>query len=187
MTHDFDDDFNFSTTDDAHGLVRRACHRLLYGCCGVTRATPAQDRMGVDYWVMTGTGRYSLDLKLRRIDYGRKRGRPMDCVIELDSHGTSGWLMKQGGANLILFACADSYRVAMYETKVLRIAVVRNLSRWLATGVARLIEPRSTRDGREWTSAAVIVPSDMLDQAIEQIQDPLWPDAANDGAANEEA
>ena len=28
MTHDFDNDFAFSTGSDADALVRRACHRL---------------------------------------------------------------------------------------------------------------------------------------------------------------
>lgn len=115
MTHDFDRDFTFSESDDAHALVRRACHRLVRDCMGVTRATPAEDRRGIDYWVITPRRRIGLDLKLRRKDYGAKRGGAVDCVIELESHGTGGWLLKTGGAELILFANADTQRVALFE------------------------------------------------------------------------
>lgn len=37
-------DFSFLDSDDAHALVRRACHRLVQDCTGVTRSTPAEDR-----------------------------------------------------------------------------------------------------------------------------------------------
>jgi len=70
-------DFKFSTSAAADALVRRACHRLVIGCCGLTRATPAEDRRGTDYWVITDRGRVGLDLKLRRRDYGAKRGGPI--------------------------------------------------------------------------------------------------------------
>lgn len=171
MTHDFDKDFGFSTTPAADALVRRACHRLVIDCCGVTRALPADDRRGIDYWVMTRSGRVGLDLKLRRKDYGAARGSSIDCVIELDGHGTSGWLLKAGGADLILFACADTNRVAMYSAKQLRTAVTVNLSRWLADGRAQELETSSHRNGRAWKNRAVIVSADTLDQAIEHISE----------------
>ena len=179
MTHDFDEDFRFSSTPAADALVRRACHRLVQDCCGVARASPADDKRGIDYWVSTNRGRVGLDLKLRRKDYGAARGSSIDCVIELDGHGSSGWLLKADGAGLILFACADTNRVAMYTARQLRTAVLVNLSRWVADGRAKELETSSRRDGREWKSRAVIVSADTLDQAIEQIDD-----AANDGSGH---
>jgi hypothetical protein len=178
MTHDFDNDFSFSETDDAHALVRRACHRLLRDCIGVTRATPAEDRRGVDYWVVTPRGRIGLDLKLRRKDYGARIGGAVDCVIELESHGTSGWLLKTGGASLILFANADTHRVAMFETVKLRTAVVMHLSRWIANGLAKEITTQSTRGGNQWSSRAIVVPADLLERAIDSLDDGNM--AAND-------
>lgn len=178
MTHDFTSDFNFSTTPAADSLVRRACHRLVVDCCGVTRATPAEDRRGVDYWVRTTRGRIGLDLKLRRKDYGAQRGAAMDCAIELESHGTCGWLLKPGGAGLILFACQDTHRVALFDTKKLRTAVLLNLSRWLADGRAWEFKNTSERNGQQqWHSRAAIVSADLLAQAIERLED-----AANDGS-----
>lgn len=177
MTHDFDQDFAFSVTLDAHALVRRACHRLIPNCRGVARATAADDRRGVDYWISTDHGRIGLDLKLRRQDYGARSGRPLDCVVELESHGTSGWLLKSGGADLILFATADTHRVALFQATQLRTAVVLNLSRWIACGMAREITTQSKRGNSGWSSRAVVIPSDLLEHAIESLSDV----AANDG------
>lgn len=181
MTHDFDTDFKFSSTTAADELVRRACHRLVADCCGVTRATPDDDRRGIDYWVSTSHGRVGLDLKLRRKDYGAARSS-IDCVVELDSHGTGGWLLKAGGAQLILFACQDSHRVALFDAKKLRTAVLLNVSRWLADGRAREIDTTSQRDGKHWNSRAIIVNAELLTQAIERLDDGDWLDAANDWA-----
>ena len=181
MTHDFDDDFSFSTTSSADALVRKACHRLVCDCCGVTRATPAEDRRGVDYWVSTPHGRIGLDLKLRRKDYGAARGGPLDCVIELDSHGTGGWLLKaEGGAGLILFACQDTQRVALFDAKQMRTAVLLNLSRWIADGRVRELTTESQRAGRLWTSRAIVVSADLLTQAIDRLDGGDWPAPAND-------
>lgn len=177
MTHDFDIDFNFSSTPTADALVRRACYRLVIGCCGVCRARPDDDRRGKDYWVSTARGRLSLDLKLRRRDFGARRGGAVDCVIELDGYGASGWLLKAEGADLILFACIDTNRVALFEKVPLRTAVMLNLGRWLATGVAREITTDSHRNGRSWQSRAVIIDADTLADAIERLGD----GAANDG------
>ncbi len=179
MVHDFDKDFRFSTSPDAHALVRRTCHRLIPECCGVTRASPADDRKGVDYWVITPHGRLGLDAKLRRKDYGAKTGGPLDCVIELDSGGSSGWLLKPGGAALILFATLDTHRVALFEATKLRTAVMLNLSRWIATGRAKEITTDSTRNGSQWKSRAVIVSADLLEAAIDAIDD--GDPASNDG------
>ena len=181
MTHDFDNDFKFSTTDAADALVRRACHRLVLGCCGVTRATPAQDRLGTDYWVRTGSGRIGLDLKLRRKDYGAARGAPIDCVIELDGHGSSGWLMKPTAAALTLFACIDTHRVALFETTKLRTVVVQNLARWIASGSVKELATDSTRSGRAWTNYAVIISGDLLTHAIDRL------DSGFGGAANDDS
>ena len=178
MVHDFDRDFRFSESDDAHALVRRACHRLVRDCMGVTRASADDDRRGIDYWVSTPRGRIGLDLKLRRKDYGAHNGGAVDCVIELDSHGTGGWLLKAGGAALILFANIDTHRVALFEARKLRTAVMLNLSRWLANGQAREFATQSNRGGNQWSSRAVIVSADLLAAAIDRIDegDP----AAND-------
>jgi hypothetical protein len=178
MTHDFDNDFAFSETCDAHALVRRACHRLIGDCRGVTRASAADDRRGVDYWVVTPAGRLGLDLKLRRKDYGARNGSSLDCVIELESHGTSGWLLKVGGADLILFATADTHRVALFEARKLRTAVMLNLSRWIATGQVKEITTESTRGGNHWTSRAIVVSAALIDRAIDALD-------GHDGAANE--
>jgi len=180
MTHDFDDDFNFSSSAAADALVRRACHRLVPGCCGVTRATPAEDRRGTDYWVRTAHGRIGLDLKLRRRDYGAARGASIDCVIELDGHGSSGWLMKPTAAALILFACIDTSRVAMFDTKPLQTVIVQNLSRWIANGSAKELVTESRRDDRKWTNYAVIISGDLLTTAIDRLHDG-YGGAANDG------
>jgi hypothetical protein len=178
MTHDFDQDFAFSVTGDAHALVRRACHRLIAGCRGVARATAADDRRGVDYWVITERGRIGLDLKLRRQDYGALRGLPMDCVVELESHGTTGWLLKAGGAELILFATADTHRVALFPAVKLRTAVMLNLARWIRSGAAKEISTESTRGGSGWSSRAVVIPADLLEIAIDHLD---AQDAANEG------
>lgn len=178
MTHDFDRDFTFSDSDDAHALVRRACHRLIRDCKGVTRSTPAEDRRGVDYWVITPRGRIGLDLKLRRKDYGAKNGGAVDCVIELESHGTGGWLLKTGGAALILFANADTHRVAMFEAVKLRTAVMLHLSRWIANGHAKEITTQSNRGGNQWSSRAIVISADLLERAIDSMDECDW--AAND-------
>lgn len=180
MTHDFDTDFFFSTGNRADALVRQACHRLIHDCCGVTRATPAEDRRGVDYWITTPRGRIGLDLKLRRKDYGAGRGAGIDCVIELDSHGTGGWLLKAGGAELILFANADTHRCAIFHATKLRTAVLLNVARWIADGRAKEINTASSRAGSSWASRAIVVPADLLEQAIDRLDESDWISAAND-------
>ena len=180
MTHDFDKDFDFSSSAQADALVRRACHRLVVDCCGVTRASAAEDRRGVDYWVSTSRRRVGLDLKLRRRDFGAERGRPIDCVIELDGHGSSGWLMKPSPAALVLFACIDTHRVALFEMRLLQTVVVQNLGRWIANGSAKDITTNSTRNGRTWANRAVIVSGDLLTSAIDRLRDG-YGSAANDG------
>ena len=180
MTHDFDKDFKFSASAAADALVRRACHRLVPGCFGVTRSTPAEDRRGTDYWVRTISGRMGLDLKLRRKDYGAARGAAIDCVIELDGQGNSGWLMKPTAAALILFACIDTGRIAMFETKQLQTVVMQNLSRWIASGMAKEFTTESQRDGRTWKNYAVIISGELLTSAIERLEEG-YDLAANDG------
>ena len=181
MTHDFTNDFKFAASAAADALARRACHRLVPGCCGVTKATPAEDRRGTDYWVITASGRIGLDLKLRRKDYGAARGASIDCVIELDGHGTSGWLMKPTAAALILFACIDTSRVAIFNTRQLQIVVMQNLSRWIASGHAKELKTESHRAGRTWTNYAVIISGDLLASAIDRMYEDCG-GAANDGA-----
>lgn len=178
MTRDFDDDFAFSVRESTHALVRRVCFRLIPNCCGVSRATAADDRRGVDYWVSLPQGRRGLDLKLRRKDFGARNGAALDCVIELESHGQSGWLMKPAGADLILFVMDDTHRVALFETVKLRTAVLLNLSRWLASGKAREIVTESNRGAARWTSKAVIIPADLIESAIDRLD---GQSAANEG------
>lgn len=180
MTNDFDQDFDFSSSAQADALVRRACHRLVIDCCGVARATAAEDRRGVDYWVSTPRGRVGLDLKLRRRDYGAARGGSIDCVVELDGSGSSGWLTKTTGASLILFACIDTSRVALFETKKLQTAVMLNLSRWIASDSAREITTESGRNGRTWQNRAIIISGDLLAAAIDRLDDGHWIESAND-------
>ena len=144
------------------------------------RAHP-EDRRGVDYWVITPGGRFGLDLKLRRKDFAAGRRGTIDCVLELEGHGTAGWLLKPGGAHLILFACSDTHRVALFDKAKLQTAVVLNLSRWLSDGSAREIDTISEQDGRSWKSRAVIVSAELLTQAIDRL-DLLGSEAANDGA-----
>lgn len=182
MTHDFGMDYKFSSTAIADAIVRRACHRLVTDCRGVSRATQAEDRRGIDYWVITAHGRLGLDLKLRRKDHAAGRRSTIDCVIELDGYGNSGWLLKPGGAHLILFACSDTHRVALFEKPGLQTAVILNLSRWLADGRAKEIETVSEQSGRTWKSRAVIVSAELLTQAIDRL-DNFGNDAANDGGA----
>jgi hypothetical protein len=180
MTSDFDADFKFSTTPSADALVRRACHRLITNCCGVTRASPAEDRAGVDYWIRTPSGRVGLDLKLRREDFGAARGASIDCVIELDGQGSSGWLMKPTAAALILFACIDTNRAVMFETKKLQTVVVQNLSRWMANRSAKEFTNKTSRNGRTWANYAVIISGDLLMGTIDRLDDGFG-SAANDG------
>lgn len=177
MTHNFDDDFIFANSIDADALVRRTCHRQIPDCCGVTRASPEDDRKGVDYWVRTTRARLGLDLKLRRRDYRAGRGGGIDCVIELDGYGSPGWLFKSGGADLILFATFDTRRVALFETKALRTVIMLNVSRWLADGRAKEITTDSSRDTRTWQNRAVIINGDVIAAAIDRL------DAANDSGA----
>jgi len=101
-------------------------------------------------------------------------------VIELDGYGSSGWLLKPSAAALILFACIDTYRVALFDTRQLQIAVMQNLSRWLANGSAREIATDSTHRGSAWTNRAVIISGDLLTSAIDRLGDG-YGDAANDG------
>lgn len=180
MTHDFDMDFKFSASAAADALVRRACHRLVPGCCGVTRATPSEDRRGTDYWVRTASGRIGLDLKLRRKDYGAARGASIDCVIELDGHGNSGWLTKPTVASLVLFGCIDTGRIAIFEAKKLQTVVMQNLGRWVANGNAKELTTESHRDGRAWKNYAVIISGDLLTSAIDRLEEG-YGGAANDG------
>ena len=180
MTHDFDQQSNFSTSPAAHALVRRACHRLIPDCCGLTLATQAEDRSGADYWVITPKGRIGLDLKLRTRDHGAVRGRGIDCVIELDGWGSSGCLQRAGGAELVLFAYADTGRFALFNRLKLRTAVMLNLSRWIADGRAKEVQTTSHRDGRYWKSNAVIISGDLLAEAIDRLDDGDWVEAANE-------
>jgi hypothetical protein len=179
MTHDFGNDFRFASTPVADAIVRRACHRLVVNCCGVTRATPQEDRDGVDYWVITPLGRAGLDLKLRRKDFAARLSA-IDCVLELDGHGNCGWMLKPGGAHLILFACSDTHRVALFEKTKLQTAVMLNLSRWLADGRAKEITTTSDREGRSWKNRAVVVSAELLTQAIDRLN-LMDGEAANDG------
>jgi hypothetical protein len=112
-----------------------------------------------------------LDLKLRRKDYGARNGGAVDCVIELESHGTGGWLLKAGGAALILFATADTHRVAMFEAVKLRTAVMLHLSRWIANGLAKEITTQSNRGNNQWSSRAIVVSADLLERAIDSLDD----------------
>ena len=99
-------------------------------------------------------------------------------MIELESHGTGGWLLKAGGAALILFANADTHRVALFETVKLRTAVVLHLSRWIANGQAKEITTHSTRGGNQWSSRAIVIAADLLERAIDSLGECDW--AAND-------
>lgn len=176
---DFDADYAFSSNAYADALVRRAAYRLIPGCSGVSRATKAEDRAGVDYWVVTRDRRLGLDLKLRRSDYGAARGASVDCVVELESSGTDGWLLK-AGADLLLFACADTGRFELFAAKDLRIAVLLNLRRWVAAGQVREIVTKSQRHGRTWESRAVIVSADLIREAVDAMDEDHYAEAAND-------
>ncbi len=179
MTHDFKEKFDFSTSASADALVRRACHRLIANCCGVSRATAAEDRAGVDYWVVLPNGRAGLDAKLRTKDYAAAAKRPtIDCVIELDGYGQSGWLFKPSKAQLILFGCLDTGRVALFRKLDLQHAILRNVSRWIADGRAREITTDSRRGDQTWKNRAVVVQAELLTSVIDALDG-----AANDGGA----
>jgi hypothetical protein len=170
MTHDFNEKFSFSTSGPADALVRRTCYRLVHNCAGVARATPAEDRAGVDYWVILPRNRVGLDAKVRTLDYAARQRKPaIDCVLELDGYGQAGWLFKPSAAQLIMFGCLDTGRVALFLKTDLQTAVTLNAPRWLAQGLAKEIATTSYRDGREWTNRAVIVSADLLTSAIERL------------------
>ena len=181
ITSDFAGDFIFSATPLADAIVRRACHRHVIDCCGVTRATRAEDRAGVDYWVVTPRGRAGLDLKLRRKDYAAGRRSTMDCVVELEGHGICGWLLKPSNAQFILFACSDTHRVAIFEKRKLQTVDNLNVSRWLADGRVKEFDTVSERDGRKWRSRAVVISAELLTQAIDNLD--MFGATANDRGA----
>jgi hypothetical protein len=66
----------------------------------------------------------------------------------------------------------------MFETIKLRTAVTLNLSRWIANGSAKEITTQSTRGGNQWSSRAIVVSADLLERAIDSLDD--YSGAAND-------
>ena len=57
---------------------------------------------------------------------------------------------------------------------------MQNLSRWIASGMAKEFTTESQRDGRTWKNYAVIISGELLTSAIERLEEG-YDLAANDG------
>lgn len=125
-------------------------------------AHPENDRLGIDRIIERRGGKLTgVDLKIRDEDFGAKRGRPMDCALELTYGHGPGWAMRSTAAQAYLFYCKDTKRSAAFRAGELHAALQANLKEWQAQFKV-LTTKTHGKHGRIVESTCVCVPEDVL-------------------------
>lgn len=171
-TTTFGDDFDASRRAENHPTVIAAVRDAFPGALQVHRAHKQNDQLGIDVWLeYPGARMYGVDLKIRRIDYAARRGAPMDIVLELTFGDAPGWAMRPTKADGYLFVALDTGRAAAFAADALGLALLHNLPDW--SGRFQIIETATEafNGGAPITSRAIIVPSDVLTAACEQVKE----------------
>jgi hypothetical protein len=171
-TTDFSHDFTASRQAEGNPVVRAALRDAFPAALQVHRAHQQNDQLGIDVWLeYPGARMFGVDLKIRRTDYAARRGAPMDVVLELTFGDAPGWAMRPTKAEGYLFVALDTGRAAAFAADAVRRTLAHNLPDW--SGRFQIIETSTEafNGGAPITSRAIIVPSDVLTAACEQVKE----------------
>lgn len=150
-------------------LVQAAIREWFPQCLAVHRAHKENDCLGVDLWVEQPMARMTaVDLKIRAVDYGAMRSRPMDAVLELSYGNAPGWAMKSTATDVYLFVCTDTGRSAAFKAARLRDALAFNFDEWRRR-FKTLTTMTASYSGSAVESKAICVPVDVLAEACEAL------------------
>jgi hypothetical protein len=172
MSSDFYNDFAASRQAENHPTVVAALRDAFPAALQVHRAHQQNDQLGVDVFLeYSGARMYRVDLKIRRIDYAARRGAQMDIVLELTFGDAPGWAMRTTKAEGYLFVCMDTGRSAAFAAEAVRLALEHNLPDWSSRFKVIETETKAFNGGPPIISKAIIVPSDVLTAACEEVRE----------------
>lgn len=167
----FGADYDASRRAEKHPAVIAALRDCFPAALQIHRAHQQNDQLGVDVWLeYPGARMCRVDLKIRKDDYGARRGAPMDVLLEISFGDQPGWAMKETKADAYLFVCTDTGRAAAFSAKCVRLAVERNLTDWSARFKTIETATSAFDGGAPIISKALIVPADVLTAACEQVR-----------------
>lgn len=168
---DFQQDLAESLVAESHPTVRAALKACYPDLLKVHRAHQDNDLLGVDFVLERKCAHLTrCDVKIRKLDYGARRGAPLDVVVEISVGGRPGWAMKETMADSIMFVYMDSGRSIAFDAKGLRMATIANHRAWLQQ-YPRVGPSTNFGFGRSAVpSVAVAVPADVLQAAINDLQ-----------------
>lgn len=158
----FDEQFLMSEGATRNGRMASVVYQALSDLepIEVTQARKEEDKSGVDYWVLLGSGkRLGVDVKVRDEDYA-KRGSD-DIALETWSvvNVKIGWTLD--GAKMtdyILWYWSETGRWALFPFPLLRAVFRLKKDEWMKRyKVSRQSTP-GIRGGRGWHSECVFVP-----------------------------
>lgn len=169
---DFHRDLAASIDAESHPAVLAAIKRLFPHSLAVHRAHPENDMLGVDSWIEQKFGvMTAVDFKIRSVDYGARRGKPMDAALEISYGSSYGWATKIGATptDEYLFVCTDTGRAATFNAADLRTVTMQHLDEWKSKYKVLTTRTAAQYGGKAIESVAIAVPVDVLASAIRLI------------------
>lgn len=149
---------------------------MLYGCVAVRDSTRQEEKVGVDYVAtLRGGAMVLIDEKTRRPGCRRywRHGQP-EVALEIWSvrpepergiRGVAGWTLSESKVtDMVLYTwdpqdCQSCYLLPFQH---LRMAFVKNFAHWRSL----FDDPKQTTDGGRYGSQTVLVPIDLVLDAI---------------------
>jgi len=131
------------------------------GACNVHRASNANDRNGVDWWVEHRSGKFlAIDCKVRSKDFGIKNPKNDDLALETWSvieEKIVGWTAREDKlTDYILWFWMDSGRWCLIPFPLLCNVFLKNSDQW--TKEYKVATQKTTGMNSEYHSQCVFVP-----------------------------
>lgn len=98
------------------------------GAVDVLKASPEEDRKGIDFWViLRDGGRIAVDVKVKAKDYG---DAPLE-ILSVVERAVPGWTVRPDSkTDYAVFIYADTGTVFRVPFQLLRAVTLRNLPEW---------------------------------------------------------
>mgnify|MGYP001594828730 CR=1 FL=1 len=123
MNYDFDEQMGMADDPSVKAAISAYIRQNFTGVASIERASPADDKLGTDYWIILESGKkLSFDIKVRKTDFAYRDPPQDDLALETWSvvGKKIGWTQDPSKqTDFVLWFWKDSQRFLMISFPVL--------------------------------------------------------------------
>jgi len=170
MSFQFDEQMAMADDPAVKEAISAYIRQYFPGVASIERASPAEDKLGTDYWVVLESGKkLSFDIKVRKTDYAYRDPPQDDLALERWSvvGKKIGWTQDQNKqTDFILWYWKDSGRFCILSFLKLCSVFKERMTEWIIEYMDEIHTQTTFTDHGIYQSECVLVPREIVMQAI---------------------